>query len=245
MPRCLIVQHVAPEGPYRIARALERAGVDGDVRRVFDGDELPPDLEDHDGMVVMGGPMSAYSDDDFPSRRTELGLLGHALGSGRPTLGVCLGAQLLALAAGARVFAGGVEPEIGWGAVSLTPACDDDPLLAGVPTGVSVLHWHGDTFDIPAGAVHLARTDRFEAQAFRVGERAWGLQFHLEVDAGAVTAFLDAFGEDALAGGTTPEAIEGGSPAALAALEDVRSLVLDRFAALVASRARAALAESS
>ena len=243
MPRCLIVQHVAPEGPYCIAVALERAGVEVDVRRVFDGDELPADLGGHDGIVVMGGPMSAYSDEAFPSRRAELGLLGHALGSGCPALGVCLGAQLLALAGGAAVFPGGRVPEIGWGVVDLTAACGDDPLLAGAPERVTVLHWHGDTFDLPAGAVHLGRTDRYEAQAFRLGGQAWGLQFHLEVDEDAVAAFLAAFGDDALGAGTTPDAVAADTPPGLAGLAGVQSLVLDRFAGLVASRDRAPLAE--
>ncbi|HXX90253.1 MAG TPA: type 1 glutamine amidotransferase [Acidimicrobiales bacterium] len=243
MPRCLIVQHVAAEGPYRIAEALERAGVGMDVRRVFAPEALPADLEGHDGLVVMGGPMSAYSDDGFPSRRAELDLLGQALATGRPVLGVCLGAQLLASAAGAGVYAGGATPEIGWGPVTLTPACADDPLLHGLPEQVGVLHWHGDTFDVPAGAEHLARTDLYPSQAFRAGERAWGLQFHLEVDAIAVAAFLDAFGSDTLGAGTTPEAIADEAPAALAALEEVQGRVLDRFAALVASRAREPLAE--
>ena len=135
-----------------------------------------------DGIVVMGGPMSAYSDEGFPTRRRELELLADALVRGVPTLGVCLGAQLLALAAGGRALAGKVGPEVGWAPVEFTEHAKEDSLLAGLPRQIIVLHWHGDTFELPPHAVELAASPLYRGQAFRVGSQAWGFQFHLEVD---------------------------------------------------------------
>jgi GMP synthase-like glutamine amidotransferase len=238
MTSCLVVQHVEPEGPYGIGRALEVAGVAVDRRAVFAGDALPPDLADVSGLVVMGGPMSATSDDGFGSRRAELDLLVEGLDRGLPLLGVCLGAQLLALAAGGDVYPGASGPEIGWAPVDLTGDAGDDRLLAGLPDELTVLHWHGDTFDLPPGAVLLAANARYRSQAFRCGPRAWGLQFHLEVDRSAVTAFLEAFGDDARRAGSTPESIAEASASALAVLEPHRTRVLARFAELVAGHHR-------
>ncbi|HXQ63174.1 MAG TPA: type 1 glutamine amidotransferase [Acidimicrobiales bacterium] len=243
MASCLVVQHVEPEGPYAIGDALDAAGVEIDLRRVFAGDRLPSDVSDHDGLVMMGGPMSAAGDAGFATRRAELALLVDALDRGTPTLGVCLGAQLLALAGGGAVSSGDAGPEIGWAPVDLTDSAGDDPLLGPLPPRLSVLHWHGDTFDPPPGAVLLATSTRYRGQAFRVGSRAWGLQFHLEVDERAVAAFLDAFGADALSAGTTPEAIALDTAAALATLGPHRTRVLARFAGLVAAHDRSRLAD--
>jgi GMP synthase-like glutamine amidotransferase len=243
MASCLVIQHVAPEGPYAIGAALERLGVTVDVRRTFAGDRLPADLEGVDGLVVMGGPMSAASDEGFASRTVELTLIIGALEERMPVLGVCLGAQLLALAAGGRVYPGARGPEIGWGEVSLTEQHDEDPLLQGLPDRLNVLHWHGDTFDLPPSAVLLASNQNYPAQAFRLAESAWGVQFHLEIDELAVAAFLEAFGKDAERAGFSPDAIRTATPAALEALTSERDLVLGRFANLVASRDRQQLVE--
>jgi GMP synthase-like glutamine amidotransferase len=233
MPTCLVVQHAEPEGPYAIGDALRSAGVTVDVRRVFDGDRLPADLQGFDGLVVMGGPASATTDDGFPTRRQELDLLAGALGGELPVLAVCLGAQLLALAAGGSVRAGEAGPEIGWGGVELNGDASTDPLLAGLPTDPTVLHWHGDTFALPSTATHLATSARYPNQAFRVGDRAWGLQFHLEVNAEAVDAFLAAFGHEVRTAGLDPEAIRADSAPCLRTLAPLRDRVVDRFASLV------------
>jgi len=242
-PTCLVVQHVEPEGPYAIADELAAAGVMVGVRRVFAGDPLPADMAGLAGLVVMGGPMSASRDDGFPTRRAELELLADAMARGVPTIGVCLGAQLLALAGGGTVFPGTAGAEVGWDSIELTEQAMDDPLLAGLPNRLVVLHWHGDTFDLPPGSIHLAASSRYPGQAFRMGPRAWGLQFHLEVDDRAVAAFLDAFGEDAVRAGTTSASIGADSPAALEALWPHRARVLARFATLVASHEREQLVE--
>ncbi|HWD54151.1 MAG TPA: gamma-glutamyl-gamma-aminobutyrate hydrolase family protein [Acidimicrobiales bacterium] len=151
MTNCLVVQHAAVESAYAIGDALERAGVGIDVRRMDAGDPVPADPTSYDGVVVMGGPMSASSDAHFPSRRAELSLLAGALRAGVPTLGVCLGAQLLALAAGSTVRSGEYGPEIGWATIGLSSDATEDSILAGLPRHIAVLHWHGATYSCLPG----------------------------------------------------------------------------------------------
>ncbi len=240
MKNCLVIQHAEPEGPWAIGDALVRAGVELDVRRVFAGESLPTSVREHGGLVVMGGPASATSDEGFESRLVELRLLADALAAEVPTLGVCLGAQLLAGAAGARVYQGN-GLEIGWGPVELTSAARrDDPLLADLPPHLEVLHWHGDTFELPPGSHHLARNERYAHQAFRVGTLAWGLQFHLEVTAAAVEGMLIAFPADASRAPGGSDGVRGHTLTALAELAPCRDVIFDRFAALVAGTDAAA-----
>ena len=234
MPTCLVIQHLPPEGPYLIAEALENAGISVELCQVFAGDRPAASLDGYDGLVVMGGPMSAASDDGFPTRAAEIDLLEDALERRLPALGVCLGAQLLAIAAGGKVYPGAEGPEIGWAPVSLVVAeAEQDPLFRDLPSELPVLHWHGDTFDLPPGATHLARSKAYPNQAFRAGPRAWGLQFHLEVDVPAVDAFLTAFGVEASGCGVAPADIAARAGQAVAALAPERGKLLDRFAGLV------------
>jgi GMP synthase-like glutamine amidotransferase len=235
MPRCLVVQHVAPEEAFAIEEALAAAGVAVETVQVFAGDPVPAGLSGLDGLVVMGGPMSANADDGFGSRRAELALLSQAVAAGLPTLGVCLGAQLLALATGGSVRRGEAGPEIGWSPVALTEACYADPLFAGLPSPLGVLQWHGDTFSLPEGGTLLAGNATYPSQAFRIGPVGWGLQFHVEVDAAAVAGFLEAFGADVEATSGGSEQIRAQTPAALAELAPIRAVLLDRFAQLVAA----------
>jgi GMP synthase-like glutamine amidotransferase len=233
------VQHVEAEGPGVLAGVLHDAGVALDRRALFAGAVVPGDAAGHDGVVVMGGPMSARSDAGFPARRVELALLADAVRRGIPVLGVCLGAQLLAAAAGGKVLVGDAGPEIGWGRVDLTPAAADDPLLAGCPGTLDVLHWHGETFELPPGAVLLASSERYPNQAFRLGHRAWGLQFHVEVDLEGVRDLLWASGAEAAAAGVDPRSIEVASVDRLSG-DGSRAHpgrhVLARFAAHVVAR---------
>ncbi len=231
----MVIQHLAPEGPARIAAALARAGVDIEIVRVDLGHPVPGELDHAAGLVVMGGPMSARSDDGFPTRRAELALLGRAVDAGIPVLGVCLGAQLLAGAAGGSVRAGH-GPEIGWGRVDLTAAAGDDPLFAGLSHEIDVLHWHGETYDLPPGAVRLARSAAYEEQAFRVGPCVWVLQFHLEVDRGEVDVFVEAFPGDVAHAAGGAGAVRATTDDALGRLRPHRDVLLRRFAELVAAR---------
>ena len=219
-PRALVVQHLDVEGPYEIGAALERHGVD-----VVRGG--PESLDGFDALVVMGGPMAAHCDDGFPSRHAELALLRTALERQVPVLGVCLGAQLLAEAAGGRALPGPAGPEIGWLPVEVVA---EDRLFAGLPSTFTPLQWHGDTVELPPGAVRLASSERYPNQAFRVGAVAWGVQFHPEVDRAAVEAFVREFDGD--------PAILDQAEDALAALAPARDALLDRWAALVADPVR-------
>src|ERR1700724_3830493 len=145
-----------------------------DVGRRNLPDPIAPDL-----VIVLGAPVGVYEEDKYPFLREELDLLKTRIAAGRPTFSICLGAQLVARALGARVYPSGVK-EIGWGPVDLTDAAASTPLrhLARTP----VLHWHGDTFDLPRGAVHLASTARCRTQAFSLGSNILCVQFHPEVD---------------------------------------------------------------
>jgi GMP synthase (glutamine-hydrolysing) len=186
--RWALVQHVAFEGPGTIGAVAAEHGIALDVRRMDLGHPLPS-VEQLDGLVVMGGPMNAFDDADHPHLAAERALLGAAVGRGLPVLGVCLGAQLLAAALGASVLRGDA-PEIGLGEVALTAEGERDPVLGGNGARLPVLHWHGDTFTLPDGATLLASSAAYAHQAFRVGRRAYGLQFHLEVDAPLLDGFV-------------------------------------------------------
>ncbi|MCU1381086.1 MAG: methyltransferase protein [Acidimicrobiales bacterium] len=218
--KALVLQHVDIEEPYEIATALRRRGIDVEVG-------LPEGLHGVDALVVMGGSMAAYSDEGFPTRAAELALLAEALRRELPTLAVCLGAQLLAVAGGGRAVPGQAGEEIGWAPVRLV---GEDRLFGGLPDSFPVLHWHGDTVELPPGAELLASSDRYPNQAFRVGPMAWGLQFHVEVDRLATERFVDRFGGD--------PAILDVTDACLAELAPTRTALLDRFAALVADPVR-------
>lgn len=225
-----IVEHAPHEGPYAIGTALEAAGLPTRVCRTWAGDPVPDRADDLVGLVVMGGATAAY--EDFPGRSAELALLRAALDAEIPVLAVCLGAQLLAVAAGGAGRPGD-GAQIGWADVRMTEAAHTDTLFAGLPERLRVLHWHGDTMDLPAGAILLASCERYPVQAFRIGGSAWGTQFHLEVDETAVGAFADAFPEEAA---TAPGVVES-APAELAVLARHRDGVFKRFAAFVAARA--------
>lgn len=179
----VVVQHVPFEGPGLIARAIEASGGSVDVRRMYAHDPLPDggELSELAGLVVMGGPMGALDDADHPNLAAERALLAACLERDVPVLAVCLGAQLLAAALGARVYTGST-PEIGLGTVTLTDAGRRDSVLGGGARVLPVLHWHGDTFDVPDGATLLASNDAYPNQAYRVGS-AYALQFHVEITA--------------------------------------------------------------
>lgn len=193
MNRATILQHLEREGPGYIAEVLARRGLALETRHLDQGDEVPTALGPSDLLVVMGGSMGAgdVGDPRFPFLAKEIELLRTALAAGQPVLGICLGSQLLAAAAGSRVYPnqrpnsnGILHParEVGFGEVRLLGR-DREPALAGLAERLLVLHWHGDTFDLPAGAVRLAESDVCANQAFRLGRRAYGLQFHIETDA--------------------------------------------------------------
>lgn len=183
--RAVVVQHVDFEGPGLIGAVLSARGADLRVVRTDEGDPLPA-VGELDVLVVMGGPMGAHDDSAYPHLAGERELLAAAVAAGLPVLGVCLGAQLLAAALGGTVSRGRA-PEVGLGTVGLTDAGRADPVLGPAGRHLRVLHWHTDTFTLPAGAVRLAGSPAHPNQGFRVGS-AYGLQFHVEVDSPALDA---------------------------------------------------------
>jgi GMP synthase (glutamine-hydrolysing) len=196
--RCVVLQHAATEGPQRLAELLAEAGLAVEVVALDRGQPVPRALPASVPLVVMGGSMgvSDIGDPAFPFLADEVALLRQRLAADAPVLGVCLGAQLLAHAAGARVFPNGKTGpdgptrvyEVGWAPVDYLPV-EGEPALAGLGRRAMMLHWHGDTFDLPAGAVRLASTADCPNQAFRLG-RAYGVQFHPEMDQATIGAWL-------------------------------------------------------
>lgn len=140
------------------------------------GMDDPVDVGAFDLLAVLGGPIGAYEEPLYPFLEGELALIARQLDAGKPVLGICLGAQLMAKALGARVYPGPAK-EIGWKTLNLT---EEGKQTLGALEGCPVLHWHGDTFDLPAGATNLASTDICKHQAFRVGSHALAFQFHPE-----------------------------------------------------------------
>ncbi|MCG3205971.1 MAG: Carbamoyl-phosphate synthase small chain [Elusimicrobia bacterium] len=171
---------------------------------LHDNEGLPRDISDLEGLIVMGGPMNVDEVTEYPFLLPELQLIEKVLKEGKPILGICLGAQLMAKALGKKIYKNKVR-EVGWHPIQLTPQAKQDPLFKNMPTELDVLHWHGDTFDIPEGAVPLAKSKNCPNQAFRWGKTAYALQFHLEVtpamlkkwcDAKCEESFIRSAGED-------------------------------------------------
>ncbi len=145
----------------------------------FFTEETPPSVADYDMLVVMGGPMGAYDEKDFPWLAGEKKAIEAAVAAGRPVLAICLGAQLLSVVLGGSVSRNPV-PEIGWFKVEMTPEGLAEPAFAGFPQSYYAFHWHGDTFSIPPDAVHAASSAACANQAFVYNHKVVGLQFHLE-----------------------------------------------------------------
>ncbi|MGH2859074.1 MAG: type 1 glutamine amidotransferase [Solirubrobacteraceae bacterium] len=184
----LVLQHIACEPPAAYEDVLREWGLPFDRVESDDGEPLP-DWRGYGAIVAMGGPMGAYEEARLPWLTAERRLIAEAVRSGLPYWGVCLGSQLLASSLGARVFPG-PRAEVGLLPVRRTAAALGDPVFRHAPDSFIALQWHGDTFELPDGAIHLARSDAYEQQAFAFG-RAYALQFHIEVDAALATSWGD------------------------------------------------------
>jgi len=178
MKKALIVRHVPREGAAGYLQPIEAAGFEIERIDVASPDFLDADLCTPDLLIMMGGPMGVYEQDIHPWIPHQIEKLAARLEQDLPTLGVCLGSQMIAAALGARVYPGGFM-ELGFAPVALNGAGADSPLrhLDGVP----VLHWHSDTFELPAGVDLLASTQAYAHQAFRRGRNLLALQFHAEM----------------------------------------------------------------
>jgi GMP synthase (glutamine-hydrolysing) len=193
--RVYVFQHVACEDLGTFAEVLAARGFVAEHVRLFVGDPIPEDWSDAAALMFLGGPMSVNDESSYPYLADEKAMIRSALARQTPTFGVCLGAQLIAAAAGSHIFPG-VRPEVGWAPVSLTMEGRQDPVLAHLAELGAVFHWHGETFDLPHGAVRLAFSPLTMNQAFRLGLTCYGLQFHLEVDPTMIEAWLGAYPND-------------------------------------------------
>lgn len=178
----LVIQNAASDPIGRLGTWLTEAGLDLDVRRPYDdGADLPAELSEHTGLLVLGGGMSASADDVAPWLVQTRALLREGVAREVPTLGVCLGAQLLAVANGGRVEPDPDGPEFGAQLIAKRAVSASDPLFAALPITPDVIQWHFDTITaLPPGAVQLASSPGSDMQAFRLGRLAWGIQFHIE-----------------------------------------------------------------
>jgi len=192
MRKLLVLQHVASEPLGHLDPLLRESGIR--IRYVNFGRDprAEPDIRRYDGLVVLGGPMNVDQVDHHPHLQTEMTIIREAIRSDRPVLGICLGAQLLAAAMGGEVRPNPV-PEIGWYRLHARPEARHDPLFRHFDHGARqfIFQWHAYTFAPPPGAVPLAWTRSCRNQAYRLGDRAWGLQFHLEADEALITRWLE------------------------------------------------------
>lgn len=192
------LQHVSFEGPAAIADWAVSRGHQLALTRLY-AEEKPPETEEFDWLLIMGGPMNIYQEQQYPWLKEEKACIDQALAAGKTLLGICLGAQLLADRLGSKVY-NGPEKEIGWWPLQLTGDGRNSSLFGHLPNRLQAFHWHGDTFDLPSGAVCLASTEGCAQQAFLYDERVLGLQFHFEVTASSIGALVENCGDEIVAG---------------------------------------------
>ncbi|MEV4625555.1 type 1 glutamine amidotransferase [Micromonospora sp. NPDC049523] len=236
MATALVIENDPTDDLRRLGEWLTEAGLDLHVLRPHAGDALPEDLSGFEALVVLGGQQQAYplpdGSPDAPWFPQLEGLLRKAVRYRLPTLAICLGAQLLATAHAGTVERSESGPEVGPGVVGKRDAADRDPLFMWVPLIPDVLQWHHDEItELPRGAVLLAASTRYPNQAFRLGDRAWGLQFHIEADTDMIanwatdSATLAELGYDR-------DAVIAAADAVMADVEEAWQPFAVRFAAL-------------
>ncbi len=187
MPHCIAIRHVAFEDLGLLAPLLAERGFSLRYLEAGIDDINSTTLTAPDLVVILGGPIGVYEEDLYPFLNGELAAIRARMDAAKPTLGICLGAQLMAKALGARV-APGPQKEIGWAPLALTEASRVS--LLGAFETTPVLHWHGDNFELPANAIRLASTSACPNQAFAYGMNLLGLQFHIEVDPARIEQWL-------------------------------------------------------
>ncbi len=190
MKRVLVFRHAAHEGLGTLQNYLRSVSVEISYCDLYQQDPVPQTFEDFDFIISMGGPMNVDETDRYPFLSEERNFLARSIKAGKPVLGVCLGAQMIARALGARVYKGHSK-EIGWYPIRFSNQAVNDPVFRSVSSAsITVFHWHGDTFELPPGAVRLSSSELYQNQAFRFNN-AYALQFHVEVTSDMVHQWLD------------------------------------------------------
>jgi len=232
----------APSVPLgSVERLPSRHGVELEVVRFYEPGDVRFDASAASGLIVLGGPMSASDTLRYPFLADEVRFMRQMMAANKPVLGICLGAQLMARALGARTYRNHTK-EIGWHEVELLPAAEHDPLFGGLAGPMPVFQWHGDTFDLPLGVEHLARSALCEHQAFRFGN-AWAVQFHAEITAEIIAQWLSAeefAGDCAEIGARRVAEIRAQLEERLAPTAAAGMALFDRFADRVRQHARIA-----
>lgn len=190
MSSALVFRHVPHEGLGTIEPFLNHLKVEIEYGNLWANRLIPRDPHPYDYIISMGGPMNVDETDRYPFLKEERNLISKAIHSGIPVLGICLGAQVIARALGARVYPG-PQKEIGWYPIRFQDAAKQDPVFQAIHRPeANVFHWHGDTFDLPDGAVLLASSDRYKHQAFRFGDSVYAFQFHIEVTCAMIADWM-------------------------------------------------------
>jgi GMP synthase (glutamine-hydrolysing) len=219
--QALVLSHVAFEDLGTLEAPLRERGFEIESVLAATARFPLPQAESCDLLVVLGGPIGVYEQQDYPFLKDEIALIGRRLAARKPILGVCLGAQLIAAALGARVYPGQHGKELGWSTLQPAPNLDPPkwfaPLLA---DGLSVLHWHGDTFDLPPSALHLASSKLYANQAFAIEDYALALQFHPEVTAPGLESWYVGHAAELNRASISPAGLRSAAHKHAAALEE-------------------------
>lgn len=225
----LVFQHIRCEGLGTIESAFSRRGINYRYIRLFDGEAIPEGLDGYTGVIILGGPMNVYEEDEYPYLRDEDLLIKKAIENDMPVLGICLGAQLIAKATGARVYKG-KKKEIGWYDMRLTEGGRNDRIFKHFPEKMTVFQWHGDTFEIPPQADYLATSSLFPHQAFRIKNNIYALQFHLEVTEEMISRWVEEY-EDELSSldYIDPDEILRDTPVYINSLSNLAEKFFDNF----------------
>ncbi len=234
--RIHVVEHVPFEGPAEIGRWASLRGAVMGRTRVYEGEAFPK-VGDFDLLVLMGGPMSVTEETALPWLVLEKQLVRDAMEAGRSVLGICLGAQMIASALGSAIYRAS-EKEIGWFPARRVVDAGS-PFARIFPSDFTPFHWHGETFDLPAGSVLLASTDAVPHQAFAIGARVVGMQFHLEATPASVDLLIEHCVGDITPGGLyqqSPDVMRNKTPSASQSVHPILHALLDQLCASIAIR---------
>ena len=229
MQSAWVLQHTPNETLGTIEAVLGDHKIDAKYIQTYVGQPVPCAMADPAGLIVLGGPMGVYEETTCPFLRDEMRLIENALTLGRPVLGVCLGSQLLAATLGAEVKKG-KRKELGWYPVKLSEAATQDSVFGLVRPEFWPFHWHGDVFSLPKDAVGLASSEQTPYQAFRYGQNAYGILFHLEVTVEQISHMLSDFADELREAGGDPEAITAQNARHLPVLREISDGIFNRWA---------------